>query len=873
MNTSLKARKAFADASFDFGLEGRFHLDNLSSTPVTEADHALPGDGSIDQIMRNASANFGFSEYINDRDARYMNTAASFQVANDALPVHANDIGWRFDERPPVQNLAPASLGIADTFGVPVATATVAATGDHNIDGVLSGVRWASTAVTFSFTNSISDYELGYEDRALHAASYQVMNATQQAVARAWIGTGGEYYDVSLLAPSELTGANDREATIRMAVSDVPGTAFAYYPNSSYVEGGDAWFNGSDYNSPVIGNYAYHTFGHELGHALGLKHGHETGGPANLAMNTDRDSMEFSIMTYRSYVGHDLNALPYYTNETGGFAQSLMMYDIAAIQHMYGAWFGNNSGNTAYTFSTTTGEMFVDGVGQGTPVANRIFRTIWDGGGIDTYNFSNYTTSLSIDLTPGGWSDVDTAGNFQSAKLNNGNGGITQYARGQVFNALQYQGDVRSLIENAVGGTGNDIIKGNAANNTLNGGNGNDTINAGSGTDTTTGGAGDDWLIEDDYINFDSHDGGDGVDTIDYSSVTFNAGAVTINLSTGISSVIGGNTETISNFENVWGSQGGETIVGSSGNNALDGKGGNDTLSGGFGNDTVLGDDGDDTLYGNQDNDSLSGGVGNDWMHGGAGNDSLDGGLGNDTLAGGVGNDTQAGGDGLDTADYSASTDAVTVNLIAAGSQFVSVSQGTDVLSGIENLLGGGYNDLLTGDNAANLLSGLGGNDTVNGGYGNDTVLGGDGDDTLYGNQDNDSLSGGLGNDWMHGGAGNDSLDGGSANDIVNGGLGIDLLSGGTGSDIFRFDTALGFGNIDTITDFQSGDLLSLSASIFTAFSGGTVVLGENLAYEAATGAVSYDADGAAAGAAQIFAIIGIGSHPGTLINTDFVLS
>ena len=85
-----------------------------------------------------------------------------------------------------------------------------------------------------------------------------------------------------------------------------------------------------------------------------------------------------------------------------------MMLDIAAIQYMYGANYNTNAGNTVYTFSTTTGEMFIDGVGQGTPEINRIFRTIWDGNGVDTYDLSNYTTDLNIDLAPGGWSVFDT---------------------------------------------------------------------------------------------------------------------------------------------------------------------------------------------------------------------------------------------------------------------------------------------------------------------------------------------------------------------------------------------------------------------------------------------------------------------------------
>jgi serralysin len=379
----------------------------------------------------------------------------------------------------------PSGPPRADAFGVPSTTSSVTASGDTNTDALLSGTRWSNLAVTYSFTdNYANDYEAGYASSAVHSASFLAFNAQQQSVARAWIGAGGIYDNVSGLAPVELTGASDRDATIRMAMSDDPGTAYAYFPNGSFVEGGDAWFNKTSYNTPVIGNYAFHTFGHELGHALGLEHGHE----ANpLALTADRDSMEFSIMTYRPYIGASTTAG--YGNETWGFAQSLMMYDIRAIQQMYGAEFTYNSSNTTYTFSQTTGEMFANGVGQGTPGANRIFRTLWDGNGIDTYDFGNYTTNLAVDLTPGGWSDLAVGGVFQKAKLDAAFGTNT-YARGHLFNALQFNGDVRSLIENSNGGTGNDSIKGNAANNLLNGNAGDDTLEGGVGNDTIDGGVG-----------------------------------------------------------------------------------------------------------------------------------------------------------------------------------------------------------------------------------------------------------------------------------------------------------------------------------------------------------------------------------------------
>src|SRR5262249_12881685 len=160
-------------------------------------------------------------------------------------------------------------------------------------------------------------------------------------------------------------------------------TAWAYYP-STYAEGGDGWFHNSTYDNPVKGNYAFLTFLHEIGHALGLKHGHETSGYG--AMTSAHDSMEYSIMTYRGYVGAPTSGG--YTNEGWGFAQSPMMYDIAALQSMYGANYGTQAGDTVYSWSATTGQEFVNGVGQGPPGGNRVFTTVWDGGGIDTYDFS-----------------------------------------------------------------------------------------------------------------------------------------------------------------------------------------------------------------------------------------------------------------------------------------------------------------------------------------------------------------------------------------------------------------------------------------------------------------------------------------------------
>lgn len=480
----------------------------------------------------------------------------------------------------PNQPTSDLSLGSLDAsaaaFGTAADTVTTTATGDNNIDGLLSGVQWAATDVSFSFTDSFSnDYEAGYPNAATHASSFQMLNATQQAAARDWIGTAGEFFNVSLLNPSDLTGANDQNATIRMAVSSDPSTAYAYYPGSTDVDG-DIWFGTQyDYSNPVIGTYAYYVFGHELGHALGLKHGNETGGISNVAMNSDRDSMEFSIMTYRSYIGAPTD---FVYNAMGSYAQTLMMYDIAAIQHMYGAEFDTNSDNTIYTFSTTTGEMFINGTGQGTPYSNNIFRTIWDGDGVDTYDFSNYSTNLAIDLTPGSWVDLDVAGNFQRANLGNGH-----YARAQVFNALQYNNDVRSLIENAYGGSGNDVIIGNTTANQLNGGNGNDTLDGKAGIDSMIGGFGNDIYVVDKVHDVVTENLNEGTDKIN-SGVSYTLSVNVENLTLTGTLAINGTGNNLANV--ITGNTAINKLIGGAGNDTLDGKLGNNVLTGGAGKDS-----------------------------------------------------------------------------------------------------------------------------------------------------------------------------------------------------------------------------------------------------------------------------------------------
>ncbi|NER80121.1 MAG: hypothetical protein F6K42_11170, partial [Leptolyngbya sp. SIO1D8] len=190
-------------------------------------------------------------------------------------------------------------------YGSGTATENNTATGINNFDALIAEKRWKSKNVTFSFTsNFTNDYEeeAGYPDSNIHAASFSTFNPTQQAAFLEWVKM---YENVSGLNLIQKVGPSDRDATIRVAESNNASPAYAGFPGSS-VQAGDIWFHPTDFVDPDIGDYAYFTMGHELGHAIGLEHGHEESGVANTALYAGWDSMEFSIMTYRSYVGHGL---------------------------------------------------------------------------------------------------------------------------------------------------------------------------------------------------------------------------------------------------------------------------------------------------------------------------------------------------------------------------------------------------------------------------------------------------------------------------------------------------------------------------------------------------------------------------------------
>ncbi len=331
------------------------------------------------------------------------------------------------------------------------------------------------------------------------------------------------------------------------------------------------------------------------------------------------------------------------------------------------------------------------------------------------------------------------------------------------------------------GSQGNDILFGGTGNDRLVGGAGNDTLDGSSGNDTLDGSSGNDWLTGN--LGNDRLAGGTGNDTLDGSSgndrLTGDLGNDRLVGGTGNDTLEGG-----AGADQLYGGAGNDALSGAADHDFLQGNQGNDTLDGGPGDDTLEGSPGDDRLTGGFGDDRLTGGTGNDTLNGGAGSDRLygsdgtdvlQGNQGNDLLTGGAGADRLEGGDGTDWAMYAGSPGAVAVDL-AAGTASGGEAAG-DVLSGIENILGSGHDDRLTGDDRDNYLSGLGGHDR------------------------------------LFGRGGNDTLEGGTGNDVLVPGPGEDQLTGGDGRDIFRIGRDNG---TNSVTDFNPAqDVLEFREGLF----------------------------------------------------------
>jgi Ca2+-binding RTX toxin-like protein len=657
-----------------------------------------------------------------------------------------------------------------------------------------------------------------------------------------------EFSAVANISFQEVAGAADPDLAFGQAnlgwTGGLGGFAYEYWYNAQNVVTQKSW-DGFAIFSPELDlgagtNSAKNLLLHEVGHALSLKHtgNYDVAGGGGQApfLPAAEDNNKYSVMSYAA------------NPDSGGFSPHLMLYDIAALQARFGANMSTRTGDDVYTGPNGTIESLWDagGIDVIDASARTVAVTIdlQDGAfsSIGSKDNLSIAYGVVIENAIGGSAGDVITGNASANRLEGGGGPDTllggaaadtllggdgadflgggadndRLEGGAGQNQLFGDGGDDTLLGGAEadtldGGDGADLLEGGAGQNRLLGGAGADTLIGGEGSDFFVGGAGGDVIV-----------GGGGHDRLSYEGATSGVGLDLRNPANGQGDAAG---DVITGVEEIGGSDFGDRFRG-----ALDQIA---QFSGGLGDDTLTGGGaGGDDIFGARD--VLTGGAGSDWADysaeggsrgvsvdlydevifstgtatdsfgkydflisienvlgtgyadlivGASGDNHLRGGAGDDTLDGSGGSDTLDGGDGSDLVVFSGVAGALTVDLGRAGPQVTGA--GTQTFVDIENAIGGGAGDTITGNASANRLDGGGGVDTLQGSAGDDTLLGGDGADFLWGGADNDRLEGGAGQNRLYGDGGDDTLLGGADADTLDGGDGADVLIGGENGDLF----------------------------------------------------------------------------------------
>jgi serralysin len=303
---------------------------------------------------------------------------------------------------------------------------------------------------------------------------------------------------------------------------------------------------------------------HEIGHALGLSHAgsYDLGDMSSYfayARNAIffNDSEQYSVMSY-------FNAETTHAFLGSVDASTPMLYDIAAMQRIYGANMNTRTGDNIYGFNANAGQAFsITGATQQANFA------IWDAGGRDTLDFSGYDETQWIDLNEEAFSSVGGLRNNISIARN-----VT--------------------IEDAFGGSGADSMLGSAAANLLRGNAGADSLDGADGNDLYLAVTGDDRITD---------AAGGGADTIIAKSSLFMPENIEVAM------IAPGAI--------------GVSLTGGTANDIIMGNELKNIISGGTGNDTLDGLGGDDDIFGGEGNDYIVVSVGASYVDGGAGDDVI----------------------------------------------------------------------------------------------------------------------------------------------------------------------------------------------------------------------------------------------------------
>ena len=273
--------------------------------------------------------------------------------------------------------------------------------------------------VTYAFLDSVPNY---YSSSSWVRDNFNTFSAEQQDVTRSVLNMISGYTNLTFVE----TTADQAEMTFGIANIPMATSGLSYYPSDDGVGkiDSDVWidsnFAGSTFQE---GSNIYWTLLHEIGHSIGFQH------PSSLPM--DEYTQQYSVMAGRPH------------EYMSGGPTTYMLYDIAAMQYLYGANLQYASGDDVYDFASLDGKI----------------ATIWDAGGHDTLDLAAATHGVDVDLRDGHFSTITLSGS------------------GNVAIAFD------TIIEDVIGGAHGDTLRGNDFANVINGGQGNDQLTGLAGGD------------------------------------------------------------------------------------------------------------------------------------------------------------------------------------------------------------------------------------------------------------------------------------------------------------------------------------------------------------------------------------------------------
>jgi len=341
-------------------------------------------------------------------------------------------------------------------------------TGDNLVDATLHGYYWnldSSRTITWALADSTSAFWL---DPVNALARVDDALATYETVANVHFQRLGYYSSVQAAQASGADIVVSMDGGWQIFTSPVqwgraffPGEAYA---NSPYAgAAGDVWINlnsAANTLSYEPGGSGFFLLLHELGHALGLKHPHDSGGtghPTYTAVGLGSLDIDWaSVMSYNDDV--DWNSLAWEP-------ATPMLLDVLAMQAVYGQNSATNAGDSTHLL-----------------FGNNKYQSIWDADGNDTVSASESTFGWTVYLT-------------EPASTLSLNTSITTpvgFAVGDntfaLYPTLYW---LIGGIENAIGSNQNDTLVGNESHNTLTGLAGADALQGGGGNDVYRIGVGD----------------------------------------------------------------------------------------------------------------------------------------------------------------------------------------------------------------------------------------------------------------------------------------------------------------------------------------------------------------------------------------------